>query len=221
MGGAEGSRSDDTGRLQPLWPERVAALGRRRRGGRRARRWRRLIALLLVVAAAGLALVHEPVPRTGTPVVAVLRDLPTGSELAADDLSVVDVSRPPDGAVSEVATATGRTLTGPIRRGELVTDARLVPSTGADPGPGRVAVPIRPSDPAAVDLLSPGVHVAILAAGPGGAPTVLAKDAVVLSVPPSASGGSGRRLVVVAVPAAAADRLAAAAIDGELALRFT
>lgn len=221
MHGTERGRGADRGRLQPHWPDRLATLARRRRGGRRTRRLRRLAALLLLIAAAALALTREPAPRVGTPVVAVLRDLPTGAALALEDLRVVDVIQPPDGALTEVGAATGRALTGPIRRGELVTDARLVPTHGADPGPGRVAVPIRPADPAAVDLLSPGVHVAILTAGANGRAAVLAGDAVVLTVQPAGTSGNAGRLVVVAVPTRQADRLAAAAIDGELALRFT
>ncbi len=132
----------------------------------------------------------------------------------------------PDGALRDPAAAVGRTLAAPVRRGELVTDVRLVTSAGPDPGPGRAAVPIHPADTATVDLLGPGMHVVIVtvtgdAASHPADPTVLAGDAVVLSI--GAATGTDRttgRVVVVGVPTAEADRLAAAALDSELAIRF-
>ena len=73
-------------------------------------------------------------------------------------------------------------LAGPARRGEVITDVRLAEPVGPDPGPGRVAVPVRPADPAIVDLLGPGMHVAVLVVSEAGEASVLAADAVVLVV---------------------------------------
>ncbi len=208
--------------LEPHWPERLrTAAASRRRGGRRRRVLRRALSVVLLIAAGVVAVTDPRGGQPGLPVVAVRRDLPTGSGLAAADLVTVAVPELPDGAVRRSADAVGRVLSGPVRKGELLTDVRLVPIGGWVAGPGRVAVPVRPADPGTADLLNTGVHVAVLAVAENGSSTVLATDAVVLAIPPPATSDSGKRLVVLAVPAAAADRITATAITGSIALRFT
>ena len=151
---------------------------------------------------------------------AASRDLPIGATLTATDVGTVRLIAPPDGALTP-ARAVGTVLSGPVRRGEVLTDARLVPAGGPRPGAGRIAVPIRPADPGTVDLLSAGMHVAVLSVDDDGRATVLAVDAVVLSIPPPPKSEPGRRLVVLAVPPATADRVTAISLHGSLALRFT
>ena len=207
--------------LQPHWPDRLATLTRsRRRGGRRSRLLRRSLAVALLIAAGVLAMAGQPVVPAGRPVVTVARDLPIGTTLAASDLGTVHLVDPPDGVLT-AAQAVGAVLAGPIRKGEVLTDARLVPTQGPRPGTGRIAVPIRPADPATVELLSAGMHVAVLSVDDTGRATVLATDAVVLAIPPPPKSEPGKRLVVLAVPLAAADRVTAISLHGSLALRFT
>ncbi|QNK81108.1 SAF domain-containing protein [Nakamurella sp. PAMC28650] len=213
-------RVDRAADLQPRWPDRLAtaALGRRR-GGRCSRNFRRALAALLLITAGLLALIGDPVQPPGTRVLAVSRDLPTGATIGPSDLVVVSLNAIPDGALRTAAQAVGRVLSSPVRRGEILTDLRLVTSGRPDPGPGRVAVPVRPADPGTVDLLTPGVHVAVLAVAQNGQATLLAPDAVVLTIPP-ASKDRTTRLVVLAVPTATADRITAAGVVGTVALRF-
>ena len=127
----------------------------------------------------------------------------------------------PDGAVRDPAQAQGQLLAGTARRGEVITDARLADPVGPDPGPGRVAVPVRPADPAIVDLLGPGMHVAVILVGENGAATVLAADAIVLAIPPLPERGNSDRPVVLSVPTDSADRIVGAGLAGTIALRFT
>jgi hypothetical protein len=178
-------------------------LADRRRGGRLPRTLRRATAAVLVVVAGVIAL-SPPDPPAGETLVAVTRDLPVGTRIEADDLQIVHDAAAPDGALRDPATAVGRVLAGPARRGEIITDVRLADPVGPNPGPGRVAVPVRPADPAIVDLLGPGMHVA-----------------VVLVVPVKSDRGSTDRPVVLAVPAEAADHIVAATAVGTIALRFT
>jgi pilus assembly protein CpaB len=207
--------------LQPRWPDRLATATRaRRRGGRRTRLIRRFVAALLLITAGVLAITGTPVQPQGSRVLSVGRDLPTGTTLVAADLVVVALAVVPDGALRSVGRAVGQVLSSAVRRGEVLTDVRLVTSGRPDPGPGRVAVPVRPADPGTVDLLSTGVHVAVLAVAQNGEPTLLARDAVVLAIPPPSSE-QRTRLVVLAVPAAAADQITAAGVVGTIALRFT
>lgn len=212
--------------LQPRWPDRFrSALANRRRGGRRARGLRRLLAVLLIVAAGVIALEPFGPPDARQAVVMMQRDLPTGHVLTAGDLALARHADVPDGALDDPAVLPGRVLAGGVRRGEVLTDVRLVPSQGPEAGIGRVAVPVRPTDPTILDLLMPGMHVAVLAVGEDGAATLLVEDAVVLAVSGSDDGGLGAdapgRSAVLSVPEEAADDVIGGALMGAVALRFT
>ncbi|SDO35362.1 SAF domain-containing protein [Nakamurella panacisegetis] len=180
-----------------------------------------MVAVLLLIAAGVTAVAGRPGPPAGSRVLAVTRDLPTGATLTDADVATVSAADPPDGALGVASQAVGRQLSAPVRKGEVLTDVRLVSTGRPDPGAGRVAVPVRPADPATVDLLTPGIHVAVLAVAESGQATLLAPDAVVLAIPPPSKSEPDKRLVVLAVPTGAADRITAIGVSGALALRFT
>ncbi len=99
-------------------------------------------------------------------------------------------------------------LASPLRRGEPVTDARVVgPGLWSLVPAGQVAVPVRLADLAVADLLRPGDRVDVLASVDGRATEVVAAGALVLAVP-AAGGGTG--LLVLAVSADTAPGLATA-----------
>ncbi len=181
---------------------------------------RRALAAALLVAAGVIAIVGQQDPIAGIRVVAVLHDLPAGTTLRQADITTLTLASIPDGALRSPPQAVGHLLSAAVRRGEVLTDVRLVSAAGPDAGPGRVAVPIRPADPGTVDLLSPGVHVTVLSVGEDGQATVLAADAVVLSIPPPSKADPAKRLVVLSVPGAVANRITAAAVTGAVAMRF-
>lgn len=203
-------------RLRQRWTDR-------RRGGRWPRNLRRVAAAALVLTAA-LLLLTPPRPAPGRPVVVLTRGLPVGAVLQPADLTTTPLLEPPEGALADTGPAVGRILAGAARRGEVLTDVRLVDPIGPQPGPGRVAVPIRPADATVVDLLRPGMHVAVVTVTDDGAAAALVPDAVVLLVGTS-EGSSGQRRdrdppVVLAVPQDSADQVVAAALTGTVALRF-
>ena len=207
--------------LQPRWYERIQqSVADRRRGGRLPRTLRRIVAACLLITAGVIALTPPPAGM-GQSVVTLTRDLPIGARLEAQDLEVIQAQQPPDGAVVDPAAAQGQVLAGRARRGEVVTDARLADPVGPSPGPDRLAVPVRPADPAIVDLLGPGMHVAVILVEESGAATVLAADAIVLAIPPPPERGNSDRPIVLSVPKESADRIVAAGLAGTIALRFT
>ncbi len=203
--------------LRPDWTRTVAA--------------RRVAAGALVVLAAGSAL--RPDPSAGlADVVVAARDLKPGIELTADDFTVESRSATtiPDGARTDPTTLVGATLAGPTRRGEVLTDVRLLGSrlAQASAGPDARVVPLHVADPALLDLVRSGDVVDVLAVVPQGVgehdaerPRVVARDAiVVLASATTKAPGGGAGVVLVALPAAAAIEAAGASLTQSVTLTF-
>ncbi|MFA7513972.1 MAG: SAF domain-containing protein, partial [Mycolicibacterium vanbaalenii] len=106
---------------------------------------RRVLAGALVVLAAVAAWRGDP-QADQSDVVVTLRDLSPGIEITAADVRVEtrSASTVPEGAHSDVDAVVGATLAGPTRRGEIVTDVRLLSSRLAESaaGPDAQIVPI-------------------------------------------------------------------------------
>jgi len=189
---------------------------------RAAARHRALLAAGL--AAASVASALSVVTPAAAPTVLVLtaaRDLAAGSVLAPEDLARAAVPRAlaPEGALTDLASVTGRLVAGPVRRGESLTDVRLLGAGLLPPG-SRVAVPVRLAEPATGALLQAGDTVDVLSASPEGgeAARLVASELVVLSVPDLADAAGEGALVVVAATRSTAARLAAAAVTGRLSV---
>lgn len=187
---------------------------------------RRIVAGLLILLAGASALRPDPASIQRGVVVAV-RDLNPGITLTADDIALRQ--RPaatlPDGAQIAVEGLIGATLAGPARRGEVLTDARVLGSrlAGLSAGPDARIVPLHLADSAVLDLLRAGDIVDVLGAPPstdGAQPRVVATAAVVVLVSPgsTAMGSSNDRVVLVALPAPAATALAGATLVQEVTL---
>jgi len=211
------------------WP--VASRARRLR--RRVLLWRRPLAVVLAVLAVlgVLRATSEPAERTRRVVVA-RTDLAAGSPLSPVDLTTADLPRSavPDGAAEagSIPALAGRTLAAPLRRGEPLTDVRLVSPRLLEGYPGMVAVPVRVADPGAVTLLRAGDRVDLVATEPDGSgSSVVAARTPVVAVPRSdrddlAGGGLvGGGLVVVAVPPARAPVLAGRSVTSVLSVVIT
>jgi Flp pilus assembly protein CpaB len=203
----------------------------RRAVRRRVLRHRRLLAAVCVGGAvlAGLQAVAPPPPATVSVLVAA-RDLPAGTVLAADDL-VATSFRPgsaPDGRAGR-SRAVGRTLAAPLRRGEPVTDVRLVAPSLLAGYPGLVAVPVRIPDPGTVALLRVGDRVDLLVTETdGSAAERLTAGVPVLALPRDDSGGGsvggglvGGRLVVLGTAPELAGPVSAAAVRGCLGIALS
>jgi hypothetical protein len=200
-------------------------MARRRRGGRRTRSIRRALAVALFLLAGALALAPRSQPAGADLVWTAARSLPAGTTLSGVDLTAAPATGPPDGALPAATRIVGRVLAAPVRRGEILTDVRLVGPGAPDPGPGRVAVPVRPADTGTVGLLAPGMHVAVIGVTAADEVRTLARDAVVLSVhaPPGGSvltDSATAALVVLAIPSAEADDVVGLALTGTIGLRF-
>lgn len=206
--------------LRPDWTRTVAA--------------RRVAAGMLVVLAAVAAL--RPDPSDGrTAVVVAARDLTPGVQLSADDLRIETHSSTtlPDGSQSDPEHLVGATLAGPARRGEVLTDVRVLSSrlSEAAAGPDARVVPLHLTDAALLDLVRPGDVVDVLAVsdsvGAGAAdglaverPRVVASDAVVVLVSPKSKETARDGVVLVALPVLEANEVAGASLSQAITLTF-
>ncbi len=184
---------------------------------------RRIVAAGLVVLAGVAALRPDPDGDRAQVVVAA-RDLNPGTALTADDLHLEKRLVPtiPDGSQANIETVVGSTLAGPTRRGEVLTDVRLLGRRLAESaaGPDARIVPVHPAESALADLVRPGDVVDVVTASETGSqsnptvPRVIATDAIVVLVSAKQKGAAapGDRVVLVALPASSATAVAGAAL---------
>lgn len=206
--------------LRPDWTRTVLA--------------RRVAAGGLVVLA-GLAALRSNPAGDYADVVVADHDLRPGTALTPGDLRLEKrlTATLPDGALADVSAVAGSTLTGPARRGEVLTDMRLLGSRLAEAaiapkvGPGARIVPLRLADSALIDLVRVGDVVDVLAAPAAGTPDtpqavprVVATDAVVVLVSAKSKGqaADGDRVVLVALPARVANTVAGSALGQAVTL---
>lgn len=182
----------------------------------RVRRLRRRILLhrrplAALLAAAAILLSFRAATAPPPPAVTVLtasRDLPAGTVLTADDLSPTAYSPAsvPDRSIRQAGRLVGRTLASPLRRGEPVTDLRVVKDTILDGYPGSSAVPVRIVDVETVAMLRVGDIVSLVGTDPQNPSksALIAHNVPVIAIPKPTGGhlvsSNPGRLIVVAIP---------------------
>jgi hypothetical protein len=202
--------------LRPDWTRTVLA--------------RRLAAGGLVVLA-GVATLRSNPEADYADVVVATHDLRPGTALTADDVRLEKhpTTTVPDGSRADAGSVIGATVAGPARRGEVLTDVRLLGSRLAEStaGPGARIVPLHLADSALIDLVRVGDVVDVLAAPTAGAPDtaapaskVVATDAVVVLVSAQQKNPSadGERVILVALPARAANTVAGSVLGQAVTL---
>ncbi|MCQ4118233.1 SAF domain-containing protein [Rhodococcus tibetensis] len=217
--------------LGPSWVDRLSELTHP--NWARTLVARRVAAAALTCLAVALFVRGDP-DSARSPVVVAARDLQPGRILADTDLEVreFEAGSLPDGAVTAVSDISGRTLAGPTRAGETLTDVRVpgprLAATAAGIEDARI-VPVRLADPVVAELLREGDRVDVLTVDADAPPhsgrqqgaTVLASDAVVVLVTPSANGRDQRdRVVMLALPATEATTVAAASLTSAITVTF-
>ncbi|BBY02363.1 hypothetical protein MSEO_28620 [Mycobacterium seoulense] len=184
-----------------------------------------------LVVLAGLAALRSNPAGDYAEVVVADHDLRPGAALTPADVRLEKrlATTIPDGARTDVGALLGSTLAGPTRRGEILTDVRVLGTRLAEStaGPGARIVPLRLADGALIDLVRVGDVVDVLAAPatgspetPQAAPKVVATDAVVVlvSAKPKVQAGDGDRVVLVALPARVANTVAGSALGQAVTL---
>lgn len=199
----------------------------------RAELWRHRFAVAAALLGLATALVVDrltPTPERTLPVVVSAADLPAGAELTPAHLRTVRLPAVAvtDGTPGDPDAVVGRTLAVTVPAGTVIVGPLLVDDTATGP-PGTVVAGVRLAEPALAAVLSPGMHVDLLAPVPtvdlgpdvsAAAAATLAVRALVLPHPgatPRSSGllpgspgdgGGPSDLVLVAVTPDEAARLA-------------
>jgi Flp pilus assembly protein CpaB len=215
---------------ESLEPSPLARLSRLRPDWSRTVRARRIAAGALVLLAAVAAVRSDP-DGEQVDVVVAAHDLTPGAALVDTDLRVQrrPVTTVPDGATGDPAAVLGATVAGPTRRGEVITDVRLLGPRIAEAaaGPDARIVSLQLADGALVDLVRSGDVVDVLAAPTSEAggetrPRVIATRAVVVLVSEKRQGpgAAADRAVLVALPAQAATEVAGASLTHAVTLAF-
>ncbi len=184
-----------------------------------------------LVVLAGVAALRSNPDADSTEVVVAARDLRPGIALTADDVRLERrlAATVPDGSPAELGAVVGSTLAGPARRGEVLTDVRLLGSRLAEStaGPGARIVPLHLTDNALIDLVRVGDVVDVLAAPANETPVaglaasrVVATDAVVVlvSAKEKVQVADGDRVVLVALPARVANMVAGSTLGQAVTL---
>ena len=186
-------------------------------------RWRLLAGNFAALAVVAAIQAVRPAPPPTRVVLTAATDMRAGDVLSPEDVALVESALEliPDGALDPSEPPFGRTLAGPVRAGEPLTDVRLVQGellAGFEPG--TVLATVRVFDPAAAVHLQPGDRVDVVGSDPRGGLTasVIAPDVTVV-IPPAADDaitlGDGAP-VVVAVDEPTALALADAAVRQQL-----
>ncbi|MET9327695.1 Flp pilus assembly protein CpaB [Tsukamurella sp. NPDC003166] len=213
--------------LQPTGVERMrAAL---RPGWARTLTARRAAAGALAVVALIVAVTSRP-SGPQTQVLVAARELGPGGKLVGEDLVMrtVPADLAPQDALTRPDEAVGRSVTGPVGAGEILTGRRVLSDrTAGFIRPGSRLVPIALQDAATMDLLRPGDVVDVVAqrkprAGErdDGAPSVLARSATVAVAAAAQASRQQARTVMLAMSEAEAHAVAAAALSSPLSVVF-
>ncbi|KXO94997.1 hypothetical protein AXK57_01910 [Tsukamurella pulmonis] len=206
--------------LQPTGAERIrAAL---RPGWARTLTARRAAAAALALLALVVALTSRPSGPQAQVLVAA-RELGPGGKLTAEDVAVrtVPAELAPQDALDAADDAVGRSVTGPVGAGEILTGRRvLTDRTAGQIRPGARLVPVSLQDSATMDLLRPGDVVDVVAQRKDDAPAVLARSATVAVAPAAQAGRQQARTAMLAMSESEAHAVAAAALSSPLSVVF-
>lgn len=186
-------------------------------------RYRRMLAAAATGLAVYFALSAVTAEPEGRAVVVAGRDLDSGTRLRASDVRATSLPRAavPAGAAVDVRDVVGRTTSGALRSGEVLTDRRTVRAGPLDGfGPARVLSVVRVTEPSVLALLRPGDRVDVVAVSGDDSPKAsrVARGAIVVTVPRQRSTFSDGAPVGLAVSHRVALELAERALDSRLAV---
>ncbi|MDI9629123.1 MAG: SAF domain-containing protein [Acidobacteriota bacterium] len=192
----------------------------------RAARWHRraLGTIAAIICLFSVLSVLAPQEPETTPALVAGHALAAGTLLTETDLRTVEIPLAylPEGALVDSAEAIGRTLTGALTAGSVLTSASTLSGRNGGAGPNERLVPFRVPDSTTAALLQVGDRITVVGATVDGTAIDLASGVRVAALPAAGGngslGGESGAVVVVAADPQTAATLAAASTQMRMAI---
>jgi SAF domain len=214
-----GAASPGARRLPP--PSRRTALDDEQP---RRRRWWFWLIIVVVMAGVGAGcyyLGRHLAPKPGPQVVSVRQGVVAGNPVTAADLTLVQVTTPPTGALTSLSSAVGHTALRNLPVGAVVVSGDIGDVAQAFPRPGRtlVGVAVKPGQEPASGLITGQYVVAVeQPESQNNKPVPPVRLTAPVEVVAVATSSDGTQSVTLSVPSGVATALGVQASAGNVAL---
>lgn len=172
----------------------------------------RIVAAVCLACACALVVWILTPDQGGTSIVVANRNLPPGSELRAQDLTVVEFPTQlvPDKAFTSVSDVDHMRTSAGLSKGSPVTQSAVLDQQALPEGSRDLLMPVRLADDASAALLEPGQRIRLFSSLPDGGSDVVVKEVTIARLVDQGDGISAEsgQLVSVILSSSDAERIA-------------
>ncbi|MCI4010313.1 SAF domain-containing protein [Brevibacterium sp. ZH18] len=140
-------------------------------------------ALCFACACALVAWLLTPNP-VGIPVVIAAKNLPPGSELRSQDLTMADFPSRlvPDKAILSIDDADGRRTSAGLSKGSPLTQSTVLDQQSLPDGSSDLLMPVRLADDSSAALLQPGQRIRLFSSLPDGGSEIVVNEVTIARI---------------------------------------
>ncbi|MDN5737159.1 MAG: SAF domain-containing protein [Brevibacterium aurantiacum] len=172
----------------------------------------RIIAAVCFACACALAVWMLTPDPGGTPIVVANRNLPPGSQLRTQDLTLVEYPARlvPDKAFTSVSDADHKRTSAGLSKGSPLTQSAVLDQQALPDGSTDLLMPVRLADDASAALLQPGQRIRLFSSLPDGGSDIVVKEVTIARLVDKGEGISAEsgQLVSVILSSGDAARIA-------------
>lgn len=172
----------------------------------------RIVAAICFACACALVVWILTPDQGGTSIVVADRNLPPGTELRAQDLSIVKFPTQlvPDKAFTSVADADHKRTSAGLSKGSPVTQSAVLDQQALPEGSTDLLMPVRLADDASAALLQPGQRIRLFSSLPDGGSEIVVDKVTIARLINKAEGiaSESGQLVTVILSSSDAGRIA-------------
>lgn len=172
----------------------------------------RIVAAVCIACACALAVWILTPDQGGTSIVVATRNLPPGSELRSQDLTIVEFPSQlvPDKAFTSVSDADHKRTSAGLSKGSPLTQSAVLDRQALPEGSTDLLMPVRLADDSSAALLQPGQRIRLFSSLPDGGSDVVVKEVTIARLVDKADGISAEtgQLVSVILSSDEAERVA-------------
>lgn len=172
----------------------------------------RIVAAICFACACALVVWILTPDQSGTSIVVANRNLPPGTELRPQDLSMVEFPTRlvPDKAFTSVSDADHKHTSAGLSKGSPVTRSAVLDQQALPEGSSDLLMPVRLADDASAALLQPGQRIRLFSSLPEGGSEIVVDKVTIARLINKAEGitGESGQLVTVILSSTDAGRIA-------------